>query len=503
MNPGSQFEPPTNPYRGPFEQPTMPPAQLPPPRRRGWIVALVAAVVVLVLGAGAVAALVLTGRATLPGVRPTAAKPTGVPSGSGSGKPAAPSALDVCAMVPPKEAERLVPGATVSGDSRDAPDSYTISFTCNWANRRISYNEFWRSREIDIRVEQHKGEGAKTGRSMAQSSYELDLSGAKYRETAKPELRKGEKEYISPMREIPGVGEGAFVQYTWRRSGDLLWYSFGEAQARNGDMTVKVKFQASQQPKDAQMLTNEGTKSINEENALREASALVGHVVKGMAAWQAANPNVLAQPKPKVSTSPTARPTLSPTPVAVFPPVCQKVAQVALELVPEGETRARDAEAGQERQSECRWLNKKIPMEGAGYKLRSAMITIHEFTNRAGAEDQGAARGLYARKRGANQEMGFGGITWSKITDVKDLGDSAFSQYVTFKKGLLHNGSGTVVLRVGAKVVLVDYAGVDVPEGAAPNSAKARLLADREAREGALKLARAFAAAMKEQPTGS
>ncbi|MEV4895406.1 adenylyl-sulfate kinase, partial [Nonomuraea sp. NPDC055795] len=32
--------------------------------------------------------------------------------------------------------------------------------------------------------------------------------------------------------------------------------------------------------------------------------------------------------------------------------------------------------------------NKKLPMEGAGYKLRSAMITVHEFTNRAGAEDR-------------------------------------------------------------------------------------------------------------------
>ncbi|MFI6295497.1 hypothetical protein ACIBEJ_28155 [Nonomuraea sp. NPDC050790] len=503
MNPGSQFEPPTNPYRGPFEQPTMPPAQLPPPRRRGWLVALIAAAVVVVLGAGAVAALVLTGRVALPGARPPAAQPTSPPSGSGTGKPAAPSALDVCAMVPGQEVERLVPGATVSGDSRDTPDSYTISFTCNWRNNRISFNEYWRSREIDVRVEQHKGEGAKTGRAMAQSSYELDLSSAKFRETAKPEPRKGEKEYISPMRELPGVGEGAFVQYTWRRSGNLLWYSYGEAQARSGDMTVKVKFQASQQPKDAGMLTNEGTQSINEDNALREVSGLVGHVVKGMAAWQAANPHVLAQPKPKVTTSPTARPTLSPTPVAAFPPVCEKVAQVALELVPEGETRAREAQAGQERQSECRWLNRKIPMEGAGYKLRSAMITVHEFTNRAGAEDQGAAKGMYAQRRGANQEMGFGGITWSEMTDVKGLGDGAFSQYVTFKKGLLHNGSGTVVMRVGAKVILVDYAGVDVPEGAAPNGAKARLLPDREAREGALKLARAFAAALKEQPIGS
>ncbi|WP_157244445.1 hypothetical protein [Nonomuraea typhae] len=504
MNPGSQFEPPTNPYRGPYEQPTMPPAPQPPRRRgRGRLIAAVAGAVVVVLVAGA-AVLVLTGRLSpLPGGQPGGARSSAPVA---KGKPAAPPTLDVCAMVPKTEAERLVPGAPATGDSRDAADSGTVTFTCSWVNRRISYNEFWRSRELDIRVEQHKGEGAKTGRAMAQSIYELDYGGAKYRETAKPESREDEKEYISPMREIQGVGEGAFAQYTWRRSGDLLWYSFGEAQARNGDMTVKIKFQASQQPKDAKMLSNEGTKSITEENALREVTQLLTHVVKGVSTWQAANPDVLARAKPKPTATPTpapSQPSASPTVLAAFPVLCEKVSATALQLVPEGEKRARALEEGKEQQTECRWLNRELPLSGGGHKLRSALVTVHEFADRAGGPDQGAAKGMYAQKRGANQDLGFGGIFWGKMAEIKGLGDAAFHQYVTIKKGDIHSGTGTIVLRRGATVLVVDYSGVDVPKGATADSGDAKLVTEQEGRAGALKLARALADALAEQPTGS
>lgn len=496
MNPGSEYEPPTHPYRRPvvpFEPP-------PPPRppRRGWVLPVVAAVLVLLLGGGVAGAYLWYDR-----VLSSTREPAERPSASPGRNVTAATGLDVCAMVPAQEAERLAPGATVAANSRDNADSYTISFTCNWLNNRIPYGEYWRSREIDVRVEQHKGNGNKTGRAMAQNAFDLDYQGAKFRETAKPAPEKGEKEYISPTKEIEGVGDGAFAQYTWRRSGDLLWYSYGVAQARVGDMTIEVKFQAGQQRKDARIMSNQGTQSINEENAIREVTGLVTHVAKGVGDWKGRNPDVLAQPRGEVTKSPVAQPTPSATPLAAFPPLCRQVSGAATGLVPGGETRALGTEAGAGERFECRWLNRRIPLDGGGVKLRSAMVTVQLFANRAGGADHGAAKGAYAQKHGGNAEMSFGGIAWSEITDIEGLGDAAFSQYVAFKKGEVHNGAGAVVMRQGAKVITVDYAGVDVPEGATPNSAKARLLASGEARAGALALARAVSAALAKQPVGS
>ncbi|NUS04595.1 MAG: hypothetical protein HOV97_18785 [Nonomuraea sp.] len=408
-------------------------------------------------------------------------------------------------MLPKEEAERLVPGATMAKASRDS--DYTVNFTCNWQNRRISYGEFWRSREIDVRIEQHKGEAAKTGRSMAQSSYEIDYRGAKYGATAKPSLDPDEKQYVSPVKDVTGVGEGAFAQYTWRRDGKLLWYSYGEAHARVGDMTIQVKFQAGQQRKDAQILSNESTKSITEENAIREVSGLIAHFAKGAAAWQAQHPGVLAQPdQAQVTQTPTARATPSPTVLAAFPPACQAVTETATGLVPGPTTRARGTESGDDDQTECRWLNLDLPGEAGNVRIRSALITTHHFTNRAGDADEGAAKSFYASEYGGDKntaKSSIGGITWGELRDVDGLGDQAYSQFVQTRQGEVSASSGTVTVRLGALVVRVDYSGAERPKGEPENSPKVKLMAQKEAQDGALTLARAYLAELAGQPVGS
>ncbi|WP_327086067.1 hypothetical protein OIE66_27480 [Nonomuraea sp. NBC_01738] len=500
MNPGSEFEPPTTPHRmpgRPFDQPTQPPTLPPgpPPGRPSWVLPLVAVVVVLIVAAGA-GLYLLYGKAA---GRGEAAKP---PATTGKA-PAGGTAFDACALVPKAESERLVPDATMTGDSRDSADAYVVDFSCSWANNRISFGEYWRNREITLKVEQHKGEGAKTSRSMAQNSYQIDYTSAKYRETTKPTPAKGDKEYISDVTDLQGVGDAAFAQYTWRRSGAMLWYSFGEAQGRVGDMTFEVKYQASQQRKDAKVLTNEGTQSITEANAIREVGALAKAVAQGIATWKAANPDVMASTMPKVSASPSATAKPEPTTLAAFPPVCTAIQDEAMRLAPGATPRARGLEDRNDHQTECRWLNMEVPGEAGGTRVRSAMVTLHAFANRAGGADLVAAKGLFAQRHAGTVMRSVGGITWGDIKDLKGMGDAAFSQYIAYRQGDVFNGGGTVIVRVGATVAEVSLAGADVPKGKRPNDKKVRLLTEREAVGGATALAKALLAELARQPVGS
>ncbi|GAA3209096.1 hypothetical protein [Nonomuraea helvata] len=509
MNPGSEWQPPTTPYQVPgrqFEPPTQPPMPPPPPpppapRRPAWLLPTIAAALVVLVAAGGVGAYIVVQKVSGTSKPPTAR--SAVPTQAASAASAGP---DVCAMLPKEEADRLVPDATVSKRSED--NEYTVVFTCDWMNQRISFGEFWRSREIDVRIEQHKADGAKTGRAMAQNSYEVEYQGGKYNETAKPSLDPDEKEYISPLKDIPGVGEGAFAQYTWRRDSKLLWYSFGEAHARVGDMTVRVKFQAGQQRKDAQILSNDGIKSINEENAIREVSGLVGQFAKGVAAWQAQHPDVLAKPEPsKAPITPSARPTPSPTVLAAFPGDCGAVTEVATRLVPKPTTRARGTEVGDDAQTECRWLNLDLPGDGKNVKkIRSVLITVHRFTNRAGAADETAAKGYYASEYGRNKvtaRSSMGGISWGKLIDVKGLGDDAYQQFVTNRHSDVSASTGTVVMRKGSVVVVIDFSGHQRPQDEPQNSPKVQLMPQKEAMDGVLTLARAYMAQLAKQPVGS
>ncbi|WP_188192903.1 hypothetical protein [Nonomuraea sp. SYSU D8015] len=532
MNPGSEYEPPTNPYQAPgrpFEPqgmppgprqgippgppqgmppgtppgmpPTMPNMAPPPPRRPAWLLPTLAAALVVLVAAGGVGAYLIYGKAS--SARPPAQ--TGRPQTS---QPAAAAAKgpDVCAMLPKEEVDRLVPDATVAKSSRDS--DATVTFTCNWVNRRISFGEFWRDREIDVRVEQWKGEGARTGRSVAQGSYEVDYRGGKYGATATPSLDPGQKMYVSPVRDIPGVGDGAFAQYTWNRDGKLLWYAFGKAYARVGDMTIEVRYQAGQQRKDAQILSNETVQAITEDNAIREVSGLIKHFAQGVAAWQAKNPNVLAQAEPSQATiPPSAQPTPSPTVLAAFPADCEAITEAATRLVPEPQKRARGTVVGDDNQTECRWLNRELPGDSADTtKIRSALITVHRFTNRAGAADETAAKSYFASERGADKHVAgssMGGIKWGKVTDVEALGDQAYQQYLQTRRGEVSASSGTVLMRKGSVVVRVDYSGHQRPKDEPTNSPEVEFMTEKEAMAGALTLAKAYMAGMTGQPAGS
>ncbi|MEW9548806.1 hypothetical protein [Nonomuraea sp. NPDC050783] len=480
---------------------------VPPPGsagRPGWLMPALAAGVVVLVAAGGVGAFALYGNDAP--ADPPASSSSGRPSSSSSA-PAAAGAKgpDVCAMLPKEEADRLVPDATVAKSSRDG--EFTVDFGCNWSNRRISFGDYWRSREIDVKVAQYKGEGARTGRSLAQNSYEMEYRGGKYAATAKPSLDPDEKEYISPLKDVPGVGDGAFAQYTWRRD-KLLWYSFGTAHARVGDFTIEVKFQADQQKKDAEILSNETRQSITEENALREVSGLVAHFAKGVATWRASNPDVLAKAdQPAATASPTPKASASPTVLAAFPAACQAVGAKATELVPDPTTRARGLEDGGDSQTECRWLNLDLPGDGADTKkIRSVLITVHRFSDRTGAADETGAKSYYATQRGSDKNMAgssMGGITWGELVDLKDLGDQAYQQFVQTRHGDVAASSGSVLMRKGAVVVRVDYSGHQRPRDAATNSPEVRLMPEKEAMGGVLPMARAFMAEMTRQPAGS
>ncbi|MEV0200695.1 hypothetical protein [Nonomuraea sp. NPDC050691] len=466
-----------------------------PKARRPWVMPAVAAGVAVLLAGGAGGAYLVYGR-TSAGQEPAAR-----PSDQNAGPVPGP---DVCAMLPKETVDRLVPQAKITGSSR--ANDYTINFGCTWVNLRISYGDYWRSRQIEIKVEQHRGDGAKTGRSMAQNSFEIDHGGAKLAETAKPTPKKGDKEYTSKVREIQGIGDGAFAQYVWRRSGTVLWYSYGQAQARVGDMTIEVRYQADQQRKDAAILTNKTVQSITEENAIREVTGLVGQIAKGVAAWKAKHPDVLAEPLTIPSATPTlpsAGPTPSPTRLAAMPADCLAAGKAASALVPGAETRAMGSTTGSDAQTECRWLNRKIDAGGGVTKIRSLLITTHRFTNRAGAPDDGAARTFYAARRGSGKSMedfSPNDADWDKLADIKGLGDAAYSQYLAYRRGVVFAGSTTVMIRKGALVVAVDYAGQQHREDEPTNSPKVRLMPGKEALAGALAVARAYMAGLEGKP---
>ncbi|TDD44717.1 hypothetical protein E1286_26160 [Nonomuraea terrae] len=469
--------------------------------RPTWLLPSLAALFVVLIAATGVGAYLLSG-----GDAPSDSPP----SADGDPAPARPAATaaagpDVCAMLPKDEADRLVPDATVSRSSRE--NENTVDFSCNWLNRRISFGEYWRDREIDVKIAQHKGDGAKTGRAMAQNSYEIDYGSARYGATAKPSLDPEEKEQISQVKDIPGVGDGAFAQYTWRRD-DMLWYAFGTAYARVGDMTMEVKFQAGQQRKDAEILSNETTQAITEANAIREVSGLVKHFAKGAADWQARNPNVLAKPEatPSATTSPTPRATPSPTVLASFPAECAAMSETAIRLVPEATTRARGTAVGNDNQTECRWLNRELSGGPGITKIRSALITVHRFTNRAGAIDEPAAKAFYTSQFGSAKntaESSIGRIVWGKLTEVDGLGDQAYRQFTQIRQGEVSASSGSVVMRKGAVVVQIDYSGQQRPEGETTDSPKVELMTEKEALAGAHSLASAYQRVLNAQPTGS
>ncbi|MEV2266226.1 hypothetical protein [Nonomuraea africana] len=510
----NQDEPPTNPYRAPdwqFQQvptvPAQPPAPPPPPRRRAWVLPTVAAGVAVVLVGGTAGAYLLYGR---PASSDEPAKPTpatGAPTPPATTQPAAAATLDVCSMLPTAEADRLVPQATVDKRSRDA--QYAVYSYCTWTNRRISHGEYWRSRQISVNIAQYRPSGPKTGRAEAQAMHESELGFYTFKAKNEPTDEKkepGEKDYHSQVKHYPGVGDSAYGQYTWRRD-KMLWYSFGEGRARVDDMIIQVKYEASQQRKDAEFLSAESTQSISEENALREVGVLLTHLAKGAAAWKAAHPGELAQvaPSPTQTSTPTPAtkptPSASPTVVAQLPPACRRIAPAMTKLVPGATERARAGTADGAKETECRWLNLKVPSGKDRRRILSAMVTIQVFTNRAGAGDPAAAKSSYATKLGSAQSTAnsqLGGLSWGKIEKLDDLGDDAYVQYWTDRQNAVFNGSGDVLVRMGPALIRASFSGAELGVDEPTNSPKVKLLGEKEAREGALTVARAIVASLSE-----
>ncbi|MFE3448086.1 hypothetical protein ACFXJ8_04045 [Nonomuraea sp. NPDC059194] len=501
--------PPTNPYRAPdwqshqFQQvPTMPSPPPQPPKRRSWVLPTVAAGAAVVLIAGGAGAFLLYGKPAKTTSGDAASPAT---SQSATPSPTRP-VMDVCAMLPAAEAERLVPAATVDKRSREA--DYAVYSYCDWSNRRISHGEFWRSREIKVSIAQHKPDGPSTGRAEAQQSFESERGFFNYKakNQDKPD-EPGEKNYNSPVRDYAGVGDGAaFGQYTWRRD-KLLWYSFGEGRVRVDDLVIEVRYQASQQRKDAKMLSNEGTQSISEENALREVGLLLTHLAKSAAEWKKAHPGQLAhaEPSPSPSATPTAAPTPAPTPsssptvMAQLPPACKRMTPAMIKLVPGATERARANGAAGMKETECRWLNLNVPAGEGRRRIRSVLLTIQVFSNRAGAGDPTAALSNYSTKLGGarfSESSGIGGVTWGKIEELKGLGDAAYVQYRVDKKNTVFNGSADVVVRLGPTVIQASYAGSDLGADEPTNSPKVKVLGEKEARDGAMTVAREILASL-------
>ncbi|WP_431893034.1 hypothetical protein [Nonomuraea sp. bgisy101] len=492
--------PPTNPYRAPdwqFQQvPTMPSAPPPPPpKRRSWVLPTVAAGAAVVLIAAGAGAFLLYARPTAADQPATpTSKATPVETASPSDVPSAAPALDVCAMLPAAETERLVPAATVDKRSRDA--DHAVYSSCDWTNRRISYGEFWRSREIKVSIAQHKPDGPKTGRTQAQQSHDAERGFFAYKANnpKKDDAKPGEKDYYSPVKEYAGVGDGAFGQYTWRRD-KLLWYSFGEGRARVDDLIIEVRYEASQQRKDTKILSNESTQSVSEENALREVGILLTHLAKSAAEWKRAHPDQLAKAEPSSSPSAPPKPTPSSTPtvVAQLPPACKRMSPAMTKLVPGATERARANDVAGVKESECRWLNLNASAGEGRRRIRSALLTIQVFSNRAGAGDPTAALSRFSTKIGnarSTEGSSFGGVTWGKIEKVKGLGDDAYIQYWVDKKNAVFNGSADVVVRLGPTVIHASFAGADLGADEPTNSPKVKVLGEKEARDGAMIIAK-------------
>lgn len=447
------------------EQPTA------PRRRRTEWLAPVAAVIAIVLVVAAAGAYFLYGKAASPRQAALAS-----------------SSLQVCGMIPEAESERLVPGGPAVGVSRE--NDNVVSFACDWLNNRISHGEYWRTREISVRVEQHRGEGARTGRALAENSFSIDYATSRLAQIAPPD--PGEKVYNSPIKDLPGIGDDAFAQYTWTRAGTTLWNSHGTGLARVDDMVIEVTFRASQKRKDNKFMTTDTTQSITEGNAIREVTGLLTHLAKGVAGWKAAHPGQLARTAAPVSPSASPTPSPSGTPLQALPPACQDLGDAVAVLVPDATTKAKTTGRGYD----CTWRNLNIP-DGQGHKrIRSVQVTVERFTDRAGGADVNAAIGYYTEQKGSavhQEDFEPGGISWDK---VKLIGKAGFSQHITFRTGAVHSGNTLLVLRRGATVLTIMYAGGRMPANSPTNGPDVKQMDAPEADAGALLVAKALLKAL-------
>ncbi|NJP23642.1 hypothetical protein FLW53_05375 [Microbispora sp. SCL1-1] len=456
------------------------PTQPSAPARRGWVLPVAAVVAVLVVAGGTFAFMTMrqTGTTTTKAGATTTAAATA--RNSATAAPVAATA-DVCSMLDPDEAERLVPGATIDSSTNDNRGDSLVSYvryTCGWVNRNISYKDLIRSREITVNVSKYEAIGTTTAEKSARIQFDGEFKQYKYQET-----HSDKEHYYSPVQEYQGIGDQAAAQYQWTREGDKYWYSFGQGVGRVGDVVFQVKYEASQKKKEADFLSTESTQSITEENALREVKGLLGQLAKSVTAWRAGQP-LPYHARPKPSPTPSPSPTKIPLPRA-----CVSLTTLAATLVPDTEGVAVRSKEGKSNVSQCQWWNEKLPLGGGKVRWRNLRVAIHTFW------DEESARYYLIDQRSktkftANSQIG--GIKWGKVEKLTGLGQEAFGQAIRQRTDTAQGNRYEIYALDGKNVIWVLLSGSDRPENTPINSADSVLMDPKEAATGAKSVAKAL-----------
>ncbi|MBG0832400.1 hypothetical protein HS041_32350 [Planomonospora sp. ID67723] len=453
------------------------------PRRGRSLVPVVAGVTALAVAGGGVAYLLTRSDGPQDPVPAPAASAT-----PAARTPAGP--INACATIDAFETDRLVPrGNPVEStrDKRDTEPGY-ITWSCSWQNLDYSFGEYSRQREITVEITQHQPQKNDTADTVSRTDYGHDLNYHQYLEH-----HPSKEAYYSPVLQLPGIGDEAHAQYTWYKG--KTPNAFGEGFSRIGDVTVEVKYQASQQRKDLPIFTTTGRQAVTEENALREVKLLLGQVSQSVAAWRQGRPYARSTPTP-TPTGPTPTPT--PVPIAL-PETCAAVAPVATPLVPGAATKSERTQDGGRTIVTCRWNNREVPA-AKGVGMRTVFVNFTTFTNRAGAPDTGAAKQYFIDLRAKAKEWegsGFQGLFYYKVTEPKGWGERAYYQYRKNRTPSVHAGIADSAVLVGPTVIEVTHGGSERPKGAPINSPKSVLMPQKQAVAGLLPVTEAVVEAFR------
>ncbi|KAA9380912.1 hypothetical protein F5972_07450 [Microbispora cellulosiformans] len=456
-----------------WQMPTQPSA----PVRRGWVLPVVAVGAVLLVAGGTFTYMTVR-QGTTP-ARPVAT-PARPAASSATAAPQA-AAADVCAMLDPAEAERLVPRAEINSSSNDNRGGTLVSYvrwTCEWRNRNISYKDVTRSREITVNVSRFDALGTTTAEQAARVQYNGELSQYKYGAT-----HSDKEHYYSKPREFREIGNGAVARYQWTREGKQYWYSFGEGAGRVGDVYFQVKYEASQKKKEADFLSAESTQSITEENAIREVKGLLAQVAKSVTAWRAGQP-LPYHARPKPSPTPSPSPTRIPLPRA-----CVNLKSLAAGLVPGTEGAAARSKEGNSTVTQCQWWNDALPVGGGKVRWRNLRIAVHTFW------DAESARYYFIDERSKTKftaSSQIGGIRWGKVEKLSGFGQDAFGQAIRQRTDTAQSNRYEIYALDGKNVIWVLFGGSDRPEKTPINSSDSVLMDPKEAATGARSLAKAL-----------
>ncbi|GAA0364773.1 hypothetical protein GCM10009530_13120 [Microbispora corallina] len=456
------------------------PTQPSPPRRRGWVtpvVAVVAVVAVLAVAGGTFAFMSARG-----GGGPVV--PTGVvaASHSAAASPAAANAnADVCVMLDPDQAERLVPNAKITSSTDDNRNDTLVSYirwSCGWANHDISYKDVTRSREITVNVSRYQALGTTTADKAARIQFDGEYKQYRYNATV-----SNKEHYYSAPQQFTGIGDQAAAQYQWTRESDKYWYSFGQGVGRVGDVVFQVKYQAGQQNKEADVFSADTVQSITEANALREVKGLLGQLARSVDAWRAGRPLPYhARPKPS--------PTPSPSPTRIpLPERCVALRALAATLVPKTEGAAARGREGGATVTQCQWWNDAMPIAQGRVRWRNLRIAIHEFA------DADSARYYLIDQRSKTKftaNGGIGGIHWGRVDKLPGFGQDAYGQAIRQRTDTAQSNRYEIYAWSGKTVIWVLLGGSDRPAGTPINAAGSVLMDQKEATAGAKSVAKAL-----------